>query len=145
MCVAWSFIKMEIGKQWSRISIIRSYQRNVYPAGDKSCCLHQWPMEHVLCLYFGFCVCKCKTNCSILIALLLLYFSHCPRSYRGTNISYFLLTKTVSCFVSHSSHVVYVVINFKILQPKLFFIVTNWWSPLGDEFFWYNSNTFSTI
>ena len=87
MCVAWSFIKMEIGKQWSRISIIRSYQLNVYPAGDKSYCWHQWPMEHVLCMYFGFCVCRCNTNCSILVAPLFLYFSHCPRSYRGTSIS----------------------------------------------------------
>lgn len=78
---------MEIGKQWSRISIIRSYQRNVYPAGDKSCCLHQWTMEHVLCMCFGFCVCRWITNCSILIALLFHYFSHFPRSYRGTSIS----------------------------------------------------------
>jgi len=87
VCVAWSFIKMEIGKQWSRISIIRSYQRNAYPAGDKRYCLHQWTMELVLCMYFGFCVCRCNVNCSVLIAQLFHYFSHCLRSYRGTRIS----------------------------------------------------------
>jgi hypothetical protein len=55
---------------------------------------------------------------------------------------YFLLIKAVSCFVSHLSQVVYVVINFKICQPKLLFIATSWWSSLGDEFLWYNSNKF---